>query len=293
MLTTMNATDLVETNPTVTTGQTAGILFYRPQTGTELASVVRAEHLNDLLANIQSAATAAGVDLSTRSYADPTVLTDIINALAGGQTPDATPLPNLLTYTHGTRAPILSDRGNSAAGSGWRFGDSEWRLANDRSSWILVRSGVPSIPQLNEFTWASREPRTTDIGNKAAGSVWRSGTDEWRLNAGRNFWTPVSGSFSIYTDNTVRTQGSVRTLSSGRFWNSFRDLEFHINSNQIDNSRDYQTPIRISTFAWNRGRRVVVTDFNNTTILERSSTNQFRVVIAEGNEYVEEIVGIL
>ena len=293
MLTTMNQTDLVETNPTVTTGETAGINFYRPQTGTELASVVRAEHLNDLLANIQSAATAAGIDLSTRSYADSTVLTDIINALAGGQTPQGGTLPNLLTYTHSNRAPQLSDRGNSAAGSGWRSGDSEWRLANDRGSWILVRSGVPSIPRLNEFTWASRDPRTTDIGNKAAGSVWRSGTNEWRLNNGRNFWTPVAGAFSIYTDTTVRTQGSVRTLSSGRFWNSFRDLEFHIGANQNENSRDYQTPIRMSTFAWNRGRRVVVTDFNNTLILERSGTNQFRVVIAEGNEYVQEIVGIL
>ena len=55
MLTTMNQADLVETNPTVSAGETAGILFYRPQTGTELASVVRAEHLNDLLSNIQAA----------------------------------------------------------------------------------------------------------------------------------------------------------------------------------------------------------------------------------------------
>ena len=293
MLTTLNNTDIVETNPTVTQGQTAGVGFYSPQTGTAQASILRAEHLNDLLANIQAAATAAGVDLSNRAYGDETVLRDIINALASGQTPDATPLPNLLTYTHGTRAPQLSDRGNSAPGSGWRSGDSEWRLANDRNSWILVRSGVPTIPQLNEFTWGSRAPRTTDIGNKAAGSLWRFGTNEWRLNAGRNFWTPVSGSFSIYTDTATRPQGSVRSLNSGQFWNSYSDLEFHIGANQNDNSRDYQTPIRMSTFAWNRGNRVVSVDFNNTLILQRSNTSQFQVILNEGNEYVAEIVGIL
>ena len=134
------------------------------------------------------------------------------------------------------------------------------------------------------------------------GFSWIRGCDEWIVmpqtatsaNGWRaTIWRQIRGATVIYTDTETRSAGSRRDLDSPYKWIDFCQLEFYFRSaDENIIGQDFSSPIHITVAGWESGKPVHTSDDNFTIAVERSGVSEFRVIINEGDEHVQEIIGI-